>query len=354
VKGGFEVRIAGLRAFCPLSQIDLRWPKEPKDYVGQTHNFKILEFKERGRNIIVSRRSLLEEERDQLREELKETVVAGAVVHGTVRSVQDFGAFVDLGGVDALIPVSEMGWGRVERPTDVLGEGQAVTAKVLAVDWDRDRVSLSLKALQEDPWQGVSEKYRPGQRVHGTVARLAPFGAFVTLEPGVDGLVHISALGAGRRVRHPQEVLEPGEEVETEILALDPDSRRISLSLEHRYLESLGELPDANEVLEGTVEKVADFGVFVKIPSGHTGLVPNVEMGTPKGTNHSQMFRPGDPMEVLVLGVEEGGRRIRLSRKGVTRGQEEQTMREYGSTQSQGTGSFGTLGDLLRDKLEKK
>jgi len=354
VKGGFEVRIAGLRAFCPLSQIDLRWPKEAQEYVGQTFAFRVIEFKEKGRNIIVSRRALLEEERIQAREELKSQLVAGAVVTGMVRSVQNFGAFVDLGGIDALIPISEMSWTRVESPGDVVGVGQEVTAKVLNVDWERDRVSLSLKALEGDPWETVAQKYRPGERVKGTVARLTNFGAFVTLEPGVDGLVHISALGAGRRVRHPKEVVQAGEVVEADIVGVDAAARKISLSLEHRHQESLGDLPRRGAVVQGSVEKVMEFGLFVRLPSGHTGLVPNVEMGTPRGTDHSKMFRAEDPIEVAVLDVEEGGRRIRLSRKAVSEQREAALSEEYRASQPEGGGSMGTLGDLFKDKFSSR
>ncbi len=354
VKGGFEVRLAGLRAFCPLSQIDLRWPKEAQEYQGQIFPFRVLEFKEKGRNIIVSRRALLEEERIQAREVLKARLAPGEVVTGLVRSVQNFGAFVDLGGVDALIPISEMSWSRVESPAEVVSPGQQVSAKVLTVDWERDRVSLSLKALAGDPWDGVAAQYRQGERVTGTVARLTNFGAFVTLQPGVDGLIHISALGTGRRVKHPKDVLQPGEVVEAEIVGVDPAARKISLSLEYRHQESLGSLPAPGSVLEGAVEKVVDFGLFVRLPSGHTGLVPNAEMGTPKGTDHSRMFRAEDPLEVMVLDVEEGGRRIRLSRKAVGEGREAQAAREYRASQPEATGSMGTLGDLFKDKLSRR
>ncbi|MBI5016641.1 MAG: 30S ribosomal protein S1 [Deltaproteobacteria bacterium] len=353
VKGGLEVRVSGLRAFCPLSQIDVRWPKQPEAYVGQTYTFRILEFKEKGRNVIVSRRALLEEERARQREGLRESVVPGAVLSGLVRSIQSFGAFVDLGGLDALIPVSEMSWQRVGSPAEVLSEGQTVTAKVLTVDWEKDRVSLSLKALEEDPWAAAARKFEVGQRVTGTVARLAPFGAFVTLEPGIDGLVHISALGAGRRVGHPKEVLQPGETVEVEVLGVDRENRKISLSMGFRHADSVGSLPRSGEILGGVVERVMEFGVLVKIPSGHTGLVPNVEMGTPRGTDHAKSFKPGDPMEVVVLGVEEGGRKIRLSRRGVVRKREEDDLKEYSASQpeNQGGSTFGTLGDLLKAKL---
>jgi small subunit ribosomal protein S1 len=318
-----------------------------------------LEYKEKGRNIIVSRRGLLEEERSKQRESLREAVIPGAVVSGVVRSVQSFGAFVDLGGVDALIPVSEISWRRVENPAEALAEGQEITAKVLTVDWEKDRVSLSLKALEEDPWAAAARKYAVGQRITGTVARLAPFGAFVTLEPGIDGLVHISALGAGRRIAHPKEVVQTGQSVEAEILGVDAASRKISLSMEFRHAESLGSLPRTGDILAGVVEKVLDFGVFVKLPSGHTGLVPNVEMGTQRGADHSREFRAGTDMEVLVLEVAEGGKKIRLSRKGVGRKREEEDMKEYasqgqGQTTGPSGGSFGTFADLLKGKFKDK
>ncbi|GAB4250555.1 MULTISPECIES: S1 RNA-binding domain-containing protein [Deferrisoma] len=355
VKGGYEVRVGGLRAFCPHSQIDLRWTKEPEVHVGQTYAFKVLEYKEGGRNVVLSRRALLEEERAKKREELRTVLEPGAVVTGRVRAVHDFGAFVEFDGVDGLIPVSEMSWGRVESPTEVVRPGDEVTVKVIAVDWEKDRVTLSLKELQEDPWTAVATKYQPGQRVQGRVTRIAPFGAFVELEPGVEGLVHISALGAGRRVRSAAEVVSPGEAVEVEVVSVDPEARRISLSLEHRLWESMGPLPRPGEVLEGTVEKVAPFGVFVKLPSGHVGLVHNTEMGTPKGTDHAKAFRPGDPMQVAVLGVEDDGRKIRLSRQAVDERAEREALEEYSRpADSKPAGPvFGTLGDLLKEKLKK-
>ncbi len=294
VKGGFEVQISSLRGFCPLSQIDLRWPKEPKEHLEQIYSFRILEFKENGRNIVLSRRVLMEEERQQQKDALRESLQPGAVVSGVVRSVQKFGAFVDLGGVDALIPVSEMAWTRVEDPSEVLTDGQQVTAQVLTVDWDKDRISLSLKALGKDPWEEVGQRFPPGTRVQGRVARLANFGAFVTLEPGVDGLVHISALGAGRRVGHPKEVVAVGDQVEVEVVSLDPGKHKISLSMEHHHQASLGDLPRVGDTLGGAVEKVADFGVFVNLPSGHTGLVPNSEMATERDADHRRMFKPGN------------------------------------------------------------
>jgi small subunit ribosomal protein S1 len=274
------------------------------------------------------------------------------VITGIVRSVQKFGAFVDLGGVDALIPISEMSWTRVQDPSEVVVEGQQVTAQILNVDWDKERISLSLKALAADPWEEVARRYPVGTRVQGRVARLTNFGAFVTLEEGVDGLVHISALGAGRRVGHPKEVVSVGDQVEVQVLSVDSGKHKVSLSMEHHHRESLGDLPRVGDAIEGEVEKVADFGVFVKLPSGYNGLVPNAEMATERGADHKRMFKPGDPMEVAVLAVEEGGRRIRLSRKALVRREERELAAAYSATQGD-TGSFGTLGDLLKAKLKQ-
>lgn len=352
IKGGFEVRVSGLRAFCPLSQIELRWPKEPESYVNQIFAFKVIEYKDKGRNIIVSRRALLEAEQVTLREEMKKRIHEGAVVRGRVRNVQPFGAFVELGGVDGLIPVSEMSWTRVENATEVLQEGQEVVAKVIGADWGRERISLSLKALQGDPWAAVPEKYKVGQRLTGTVARLANFGAFVELEPGIDGMIHISALGADKRVKHPKEVLNVGDTVEAEIVAVEPEKRRIALSLDYKLFEGLGDLPREGVILTGTVEKVTDFGVFLKLPSGHVGLIPNIEMNTRKGADHGQMFKPGVEIEAQVLEVADRGRRIRLSVRAAARERDRQAQKEYEAYKGTDKPTFGTFGDLLKKRGE--
>lgn len=353
IKGGFEVRVSDFRAFCPLSQIDLRWPKEPEIHVGQIYPFKVVEYKDKGRNIIVSRRALLEAEMVTKRDEIKKKINLGEIVTGRVRNVQSFGAFVELGGVDGLIPVSEMAWERVEDPAKILTEGQEVTAKVIGVDWEKDRISLSLKALEGDPWSSVAERFPVGSKVKGTVARLTNFGAFVNLEPGIDGMIHISALGTEKRLKHPKEAINIGDEVEAEVVAVEPEKRRISLSMEYKLQEGLGSLPRTGEVIRGTVEKIVDFGVFLRLPSGHLGLIPNAEMNTKKGTDHGQMLRPKDEMDVKVLEIEENGRKIRLSVKALVRDRERQMQKEYETYKGSDTVSFGTFGDLLKASKEK-
>jgi small subunit ribosomal protein S1 len=353
IKGGYEVSVGGVRCFCPYSQMDLKGSRDASQYVGETLAFKVLEYKEDGRNIILSRRALLEEERQVEIEKLKSTLQVGAEMAGTIRSLTRFGAFVDLGGIDGLIPMSEMSWGRTENIEDLLSQGQEVTVKVLALDWERERLTLSLRAMQEDPWGHVAEKYAVEARVSGTVARLTPFGAFVTVEPGVDGLVHISNLGAGRRVQHPKDVLEVGQWVETYVLAVDPEKRKLSLSLQAKVDQEEVTYPEVGEILEGAVERVMPFGVFVKLPSGVTGLVPNSEMGTPRGTNHNKMFAPGAPMQVAVTVVDLAKGKVTLSRNAVSEQSDRAEFERYRSTgEDKGAAGLGSLGELLKARLD--
>jgi small subunit ribosomal protein S1 len=229
IKGGFEVKMAGARAFCPFSQMELRRIADAGEYVGRHLEFRITEFKEGGRNIILSRRALLEEERQQAKEKLKESLAVGQTVKGTITSIRDFGAFVDVGGLEGLIPVSEISWGRVEDIRGVLSEGQEVEVAVASLDWEKERFSFSLKETLPDPWQEVRGLFPEGTVHTGTVARLATFGAFVNLAPGIDGLVHISALGGGRRINHPREVVQEGDPIEVRVDAIDEEKKRISL-----------------------------------------------------------------------------------------------------------------------------
>ncbi len=229
IKGGFEVMIGGTRAFCPYSQLDIRRVEDPDKYIDQSFSFKVIEFKNGGRNIVVSSRAILEEQREQQRQELEESLEEGMRVSGTVTSIQDFGAFVDIGGVDGLIPVSEIAWGSVEKVSEVLEVGMKVEVVIKQLDWERNRISLSLRETTENPWDTISKKYPVGSIHMGQVARLAQFGAFITLESGIDGLLHISKLGSGRRINHPRELLERGQEIAVRIDAIDEEKKRLSL-----------------------------------------------------------------------------------------------------------------------------
>ena len=231
VKGGLEVRIAGTyRAFCPFSQAGIPRGETAAALMGQRIPFIIIEYGERGRRLVVSRRRILEEEERKRKEAIKETLREGMVVTGTVKSLRDFGAFVDIGGIEALLPVSEVGWGRVEDIRDRFTVGQTLEALVLGIDWARDRITLSVKGTLPDPWENVETRYPDGSRHRGTVARLADFGAFITLEPGVDGLIPISRLARGKKIRHPREVLVQGDPIEVLVESSDRAKRRLSLS----------------------------------------------------------------------------------------------------------------------------
>jgi len=231
-KGGFEVRFSGnVRAFCPFSQMEMRRIENAEEYIGRKFPFRITQFSEHGKNIVISRRVLLEEERAQQKEALRERLKVGQSVSGTITSIRDFGAFVDIGGIEGLIPISEIAWGQIEDIRERVSVGQEVTVTVLKLDWDGERYSFSLKDSLPDPWEGVGGKFPEGSTHTGKVVRLLEFGAFVSLAPGIDGLVHISKLGAGRRIQHPREVVKVGDALEVKIDSIDPEKKRISLSL---------------------------------------------------------------------------------------------------------------------------
>ncbi|MBJ6752653.1 30S ribosomal protein S1 [Geomonas anaerohicana] len=231
VKGGFEVKVAGSRAFCPFSQIALRRVEDTAALLGKQMSFKITEYSEKGRNIVLSHRALLEEELQQQKDALKETLKVGDRVKGTVTSLRDFGAFVSIGAVEGLLPVSEVAWARVNHVSEVLTAGQEVEVVVKGIDWEKNRISFSLKDTLADPWEEAASAFPEGSYQSGKVARLTPFGAFVTLASGVDGLIHISKLGAGKRIQHPKEVLSEGQEVEVKVEAVDREAKKISLAL---------------------------------------------------------------------------------------------------------------------------
>jgi small subunit ribosomal protein S1 len=232
VKGGFSVTVAGQRGFCPYSQMDIRKVENAEEFIDKTLTFKIIEFGSQGKNIILSARAVQEEQRAQEREQLKETLTEGMQVSGTVTSLRDFGAFVDIGGVDGLIPISELAWGQTDRVEDILSRGQQVQVVIKRLDWDNNRISLSLRETTENPWDQVMSKYPVGSVHQGKVSRLAAFGAFITLEPGIDGLLHISKLGAGRRIHHPREVVEAGQDLTVKIESIDSEQKRLSLTPE--------------------------------------------------------------------------------------------------------------------------
>ena len=232
IKGGFEITVAGnVRTFCPYSQMDLKRITDPEKYIGQHMLFKITQFAEDGRNIVLSRRIILEEEREKKLEDLKEELQEGMTVRGKIASIKNFGAFVDIDGIEGLIPISEIGWSRTENIHDVLSEGQDVEVVILKLDWENERFSFSLKQALPDPWLDIAQKFPVGSFHTGKIVRLAKFGAFVNLAAGIDGLIHISKIAGGRRINHPKEVVEEGQTVDVKIEDIDQVQNRISLSL---------------------------------------------------------------------------------------------------------------------------
>ena len=256
IKGGFEVTIAGnIRTFCPYSQMDLKRISDPEEYIGEHKLFKITEYGEGGRNIIVSRRVILEEEREEKREELKEHLQEGMTVKGKITSIKKFGAFVDIDGIEGLIPISEVGWSRTEDINEVLTEEQDVEVVILKLDWEDERFSFSLKQALPDPWLDITKQFLVGSFHSGEVVRLAKFGAFVNLAEGIDGLIHISKLGGGRRINHPKEVVEDGQAVKVKIEDINQEEKRISLALVSGSAEDEADAEKGDEDISKYMQK---------------------------------------------------------------------------------------------------
>ena len=361
VKGGYEVRIAGQRGFCPFSQIDIV-RTDPSIHEGKVYTFRITEYKEGGRNLVVSRRALLEEEQRAKAAEIKESIVAGAVMTGRVASVREFGAFVDLGGgVQGLLHVSEMGWSRVSDPSQVLQPGEPITVKVLQVDEAKQKISLGLKQLTDDPWSRVETTYEAGQVVTGRVTRLSDFGAFVELEPGVEALAHVSTFAPTGRSQGWKSAVSPGMTAPFEILSIDPAKKRIGVALvPEGSARAAGAAPPSNQIvpgarLRGKVERHEKFGLFVFLAPGRTGLVPLSETGVGREADVAKAFPVGSDIDVVVLEVDEAGRRIRLSVKAIQDAQEANELREYHEREDAGRAErFGSLADKLRGALKPR
>ncbi len=356
IKGGYEVTVAGLRAFCPFSQMDVRRVEAPEELAGRVLEFRITRYGEQGRNIVLSRRVLLEEQAARAAEETRKKLVPGAVLPGTVSSLADFGAFVDLGGIQGLVPVSEISHSRVGRPADRLHLGQVVTVQVLRVDEAKGKISLSLKALEGDPWVAVAGQLRERQIVRGRVARMTDFGVFVELLPGVDGLLHLTEIP---RHRHGEmkRAAETGAELIVLVTGIDPDKRRIALALAPEGTtpgERVESRIAVGALVAGTVDRIEPFGVFLRLGPGQVGLIPNVEMGTPQNSDHRQGFPPGTEVKVVVLSIEDGGKRIRLSRAQALRMDEETETKIYLQDAAKKSSGFGmTFGEAVRRSRRK-
>ncbi len=318
VKGGLTVDI-GIKAFLPGSQLELRPVRNLDAYIGQPIQVRVIKLNKKRGNVVVSRKEILEEEQAERRTHTLEHLEEGAVLTGTVKNLTDYGAFVDLGGIDGLLHITDMSWGRLTHPRDLVNVGDEIQVKVLKFDKEKQRVSLGFKQLTPDPWLDAAERYPIGARVRGRVLSVTDYGAFVELEQGIEGLVHVSEMTWSKRMKHPSKIVKPGDEVDTVILAVNPTDRRISLGMKQLLenpWEHLGDKYPTGTTVEGRVRNLTDFGAFIEIEDGIDGLVHVSNLSWTKRVKHpSEVLKKGEKVRAVVLGVEPENRRLSLGIK---------------------------------------
>ena len=319
IKGGVVVDLMGVDAFLPGSQIALRRVPNIDELLGQKYEFKIIKLNKRRRNIVVSRRVILETERAGKREKLMKELAKDQVRKGVVKNITDFGAFIDLGGVDGLLHITDMSWGRISHPSEMVQIGMELEIKVLDIDWERERISLGLKQLQSYPWKDVAAKYPVGTRVNGKVVSITNYGAFIELEPGIEGLVHISEMSWTRNVRHPSKIVSIGEAIEAVVLKVDETEEKISLGMKQTEQDPWVILPLKYPVgtrINGKVRNLTSFGAFVEIEPGIDGLIHISDMSWTKRVQHpSEVVKKGDAVDVVILNIDSENKRISLGLK---------------------------------------
>lgn len=353
VKGGFQVEISQRRAFCPISQMDLKYVENSDDYVGSSYPFMIIRFEENGRNIVVSRREILEKEQREVQKQFLSEIQAGSNVHGRVTKIMPYGAFIELlPGLEGMVHISELSWSRVEKPDEVVKVNDSVEVKVIEIEPGRKsaspKISLSLKQITEDPWNRVSETFQEGEKIKGTVKRCAAFGAFVEITPGIEGLVHISEMSYVKRIVKPEDVVAVGETVNVMIKEIDPENRRISLSMkdaEGDPWQDIEEKIKIGDAVEGTLEKTERFGYFVNLQPGITGLLPNSKIKSSQERASIEKLKPGDPIKVIVEEINVQEHKMTL---GTSDLKEEGDWKKFSKNQSS---PFGSFGDKLQQAL---
>lgn len=355
-KGGFRVELMGKKAFCPISQIDIRYVEKTDEYIGETFPFLITEYGENGKNIVVSRRDLLKKELEEKKKGFLAGISAGMEIQGTVTKLMPFGAFVELmPGLEGMIPISEMSWGRTEKAEEVLKVGDSVTVKILEIKEGKGakdlKVSLSLKQMTLDPWVDAADKYHVGDRIKGKVTRCVKFGVFVEIVPGLEGLVHISQMSYTKRVLRPEDEVEPGEIVEVVINEIAPEKKRISLSIKEVNGDPWTDIQEkykAGQAAKGTLEKKERFGYFVTLEPGVTGLLPSSAIAKASKPSDIEKLNEGDTVMVLVTSVDPRERKISLSPTELV---EVEDWKQYADTPKR---SLGSLGEKLQRALNKK
>ena len=344
VKGGLIVNI-GVDAFLPASQIDVQPPKNLDQYLGQTYDFKVLKINLDRKNIVISRRELIEEQRQSKRRNLLAEITPGDTRKGTVKNITDYGAFIDLDGLDGLLHITDMSWGRISHPSEVLKVGEEITIMIIEVDRDRERVSLGLKQTTPNPWDGIESRYPVGARVRGKVVNLVPYGAFVELEQGVEGLVHVTELSWVKRVSKPGEILKVGEEIEAMVLGIQKDEQKISLSvrqIEPNPWDMVRHNYPVGARVRGKVRNLTSYGAFVELEEGIDGMVHVSDMSWTRKVNHpSEVVKKGDEVDALVLDVDPSSQRISLGMK--------QLLADPWSE----IGSHYRIGDVVSGKVTK-
>jgi small subunit ribosomal protein S1 len=308
-----------VQAFLPGSQADLRPIRNLDEMVGKSFDFKILKYNRKRSNIVLSRRVLLEEEREKKRAETLATIHEGKVIDGVVKNITEYGVFVDLGGVDGLLHITDISWGRVKHPSELFSIGDEITVKILNLDLERERVSLGMKQLTPDPWESAAEKYPVGSRVSGRVVSLTDYGAFVELEEGIEGLIHVSEMSWTRKIRHPSKVVSVGETIEAVVLDIKPDARRISLGMKQvkpNPWDVISEKYPVGTTIEGKIKNITDFGIFIGIDEGIDGLVHISDISWTKRIKHpSELYKKGDIVQAIVLDIDKDSERFSLGIK---------------------------------------
>jgi len=343
VKGGLTVMINGIRAFLPGSLVDIRPVKDTNPFEGKQLEFKVIKLDRKRNNVVVSRRAVLEESQGEERQKLLETLREGAVVKGIVKNITDYGAFVDLGGIDGLLHITDLAWRRVKHPTEVVNVGDELEAKVLKFDQEKNRVSLGLKQLGEDPWVGLSRRYPPGTRLFGKISNLTDYGAFVEIESGIEGLVHVSEMDWTNKNVHPAKVVQVGDEVEVMILEIDEDRRRISLGMKQckpNPWEEFSQNANKGDKVRGQIKSITDFGIFIGLAGGIDGLVHLSDLSwSEPGEDAVRKYKKGDEVEAMVLSIDVERERISLGIKQL----EGDPFSNYVSTHDKGAVVEGTV-----------
>ncbi len=318
IKGGLLINI-GVNVFLPASQVDIRRPNDIAEYIGQEIECMILKIDEARRNIVVSRRRLIEEEREKMKKTLLSNLEIGQLRKGTVKNIADFGAFVDLGGIDGLLHITDMSWGRISHPTEMVKIDDEVEVMVLNIDYDKEKIALGLKQKSASPWANIGTKYPVGARIHGEVVNVLSYGAFVKLEDGIEGLVHISEMSWTRRVNHPSELVAIGDKVEVMVLGINEDKQEISLGMKQTQPNPWDEVTakyPPGSMVKGTVRNLTNYGAFVELQEGVDGLLHISDMSWTRKVSHAnEILKKGDPIECQILTVDEDRRRIALGLK---------------------------------------